>query len=127
MMSNIAFIGLGNMGSGMCANLARAGHQVRAFDLNAEAVAKAVATGAVAATVDLRHHPVDLDTLGDAVSVTPVGAGVAVFIGKVHAETNCRGFFTSVQVNKAWNFTCSKFFMDTVLKGPDLTHLAVGL
>lgn len=38
------------MGSGMCANLARAGHQVRAFDLNAEAVAKAVATGAVAAT-----------------------------------------------------------------------------
>ena len=50
MMSNIAVIGLGNMGSGMCANLARAGHQVRAFDLNAEAVAKAVATGAVAAT-----------------------------------------------------------------------------
>lgn len=38
------------MGSGMCANLARAGHQVRAFDLNPEAVAKAVATGAVAAT-----------------------------------------------------------------------------
>ena len=27
-MSNIAFIGLGNMGSGMCANLAKAGHQV---------------------------------------------------------------------------------------------------
>ena len=50
MMSNIAFIGLGNMGSGMCANLAQAGHQVRAFDLNAEAVAKAVVTGAVAAT-----------------------------------------------------------------------------
>ena len=49
-MSNIAFIGLGNMGSGMCANLAQAGHQVRAFDLNAEAVAKAVVTGAVAAT-----------------------------------------------------------------------------
>ena len=39
------------MGSGMCANLAQAGHQVRAFDLNAEAVAKANGqTGAVAAT-----------------------------------------------------------------------------
>ena len=38
------------MGSGMCANLAQAGHQVRAFDLNAEAVAKATAKGAVAAT-----------------------------------------------------------------------------
>ena len=43
-MSNIAFIGLGNMGSGMCANLAQAGHQVRAFDLNAEAVAKATSS-----------------------------------------------------------------------------------
>ena len=49
-MSNIAFIGLGNMGSGMCANLADAGHQVRAFDLNPQAVANAVAAGAMAAT-----------------------------------------------------------------------------
>ena len=30
----IAFIGLGNMGGGMAANLVRAGHQVRAFDLS---------------------------------------------------------------------------------------------
>ena len=37
-MSNIAFIGLGNMGSGMCANLAKAGHQVHAFDLNTKAL-----------------------------------------------------------------------------------------
>ena len=28
----IAFIGLGNMGGGMAANLAKAGHDVRAFD-----------------------------------------------------------------------------------------------
>ena len=45
-MTKIAFIGLGNMGAGMCANLAKAGHQVRAFDLNKEAVAKAQASGA---------------------------------------------------------------------------------
>ena len=36
-MSNIAFIGLGNMGGGMCANLVSAGHQVTAFDLDPEA------------------------------------------------------------------------------------------
>ena len=42
----IAFIGLGNMGSGMCANLVSAGHQVQAFDLSADAVAAAVAAGA---------------------------------------------------------------------------------
>ena len=32
-MASIAFIGLGHMGGGMAPNLAKAGHQVRAFDL----------------------------------------------------------------------------------------------
>lgn len=45
----IAFIGLGNMGSGMAANLAAAGHRVRAYDLSAPAVADAVAAGCTAA------------------------------------------------------------------------------
>jgi len=44
----IAFIGLGHMGSGMAANLARARHGVRAFDLDAAAVARAVAAGCMA-------------------------------------------------------------------------------
>jgi len=41
----IAFIGLGNMGGGMAANLAKAGHEVRAFDLSAEALDRAVEAG----------------------------------------------------------------------------------
>ena len=40
-MARIGFIGLGNMGSRMAANLAQAGHEVRAFDLSAEALDKA--------------------------------------------------------------------------------------
>lgn len=48
-MTTIAFIGLGNMGSGMCANLAKAGHDVRAFDLNPDAVKAATDAGAKAA------------------------------------------------------------------------------
>ena len=42
---NIAFIGLGNMGGGMAANLAKAGHDVRAFDLSQDALDKAKAAG----------------------------------------------------------------------------------
>ena len=38
---NIAFIGLGNMGGGMAANLVKAGHIVRAFDLAEDALARA--------------------------------------------------------------------------------------
>lgn len=37
----IAFIGLGNMGGGMAANLVKAGHEVRAFDLSEPALAAA--------------------------------------------------------------------------------------
>jgi 3-hydroxyisobutyrate dehydrogenase len=44
-MANVAFIGLGNMGGGMAANLAKAGHQVRAFDLSEAALAKAEERG----------------------------------------------------------------------------------
>ena len=41
----IAFIGLGHMGGGMAPNLAKAGHEVRAFDLSEEALKRAVEHG----------------------------------------------------------------------------------
>ncbi len=44
-MAKIAFIGLGHMGGGMAPNLVKAGHEVRAFDLSEEALARAVEQG----------------------------------------------------------------------------------
>jgi 3-hydroxyisobutyrate dehydrogenase len=44
-MARVAFIGLGNMGGGMAANLVKAGHEVRAFDLSEAALAKAEKSG----------------------------------------------------------------------------------
>jgi 3-hydroxyisobutyrate dehydrogenase len=49
-MAKIAFIGLGHMGGGMAPNLAKAGHEVRAFDLVPEAVQHAVEGGCTAAS-----------------------------------------------------------------------------
>ena len=48
-MARVGFIGLGNMGSGMAANLVKAGHEVRAFDLSEAALAKAEENGCVRA------------------------------------------------------------------------------
>lgn len=48
-MTTIAFIGLGHMGSGMAANLAKNGHDVRAFDLSADALNAAKAAGCLPA------------------------------------------------------------------------------
>jgi 3-hydroxyisobutyrate dehydrogenase len=48
-MSSIAFIGLGNMGGGMAANLVKADHEVFAFDLSAAAVQRASDAGCRAA------------------------------------------------------------------------------
>lgn len=44
-MTSIAFIGLGNMGGGMAANLVKAGHAVRAYDLAAPALERAGEAG----------------------------------------------------------------------------------
>ncbi len=48
-MATIGFIGLGNMGGPMVANLIKAGHSVAAFDIVPDAVERAVAAGASAA------------------------------------------------------------------------------
>jgi 3-hydroxyisobutyrate dehydrogenase len=49
-MARIAFIGLGHMGGGMAPNLAKAGHDVQAFDLVPEAVQHAIQGGCNAAS-----------------------------------------------------------------------------
>jgi 3-hydroxyisobutyrate dehydrogenase len=49
-MSSIAFIGLGNMGGPMAANLLKAGHTLHVFDLAADAIAQAVSHGATASS-----------------------------------------------------------------------------
>ena len=76
----IAFIGLGNMGGGMAANLAKAGHEVRAFDLAAEALDRAKDNGCeVFATVHEAVQGVDA-----VVSMLPNGKIVdAVYAGDV--------------------------------------------
>ena len=48
-MTSIAFIGLGNMGGPMAANLVKAGHSVAGFDLSSELRSAAAASGVVEA------------------------------------------------------------------------------
>jgi 3-hydroxyisobutyrate dehydrogenase len=66
----IAFIGLGNMGGGMAANLVKAGHEVHAFDLAAEALDKATASGCAVFTA-VRDAVQGVDAV---VSMLPNGA-----------------------------------------------------
>jgi 3-hydroxyisobutyrate dehydrogenase len=49
-MARVAFIGLGNMGGGMAANLVKAGHEVVAFDLAEPAIERARGNGCSIAT-----------------------------------------------------------------------------
>lgn len=76
----IAFIGLGNMGGGMAANLVKAGHQVHAFDLAQAALDRAGANGCATFT-NVRDAVADVDAV---VSMLPNGAIVkAVYVGDV--------------------------------------------
>lgn len=84
-MARIAFIGLGNMGGGMAANLAKAGHDVRAFDLSKDALDKAKKAGCLPA-------PDAVTAIEDAeaiITMLPAGRHVeAVYTDSVldHAE-----------------------------------------
>ena len=72
-VARIAFIGLGNMGGGMAANLAQAGHDVRAFDLSADALDRAKAKGCTPAA-----SPADALAEAEAVvTMLPAGGHVA--------------------------------------------------
>lgn len=76
----IAFIGLGNMGGGMAANLVKAGHEVNAFDLSAEALAAAQDCGCASFT-DAREAVQGVDTV---VTMLPNGGIVkAVYTDSV--------------------------------------------
>ena len=83
----IAFIGLGNMGGGMAANLVKAGHEVRAFDLAPIALERAQSNGcATFATVQEAVQGADA-----VVSMLPNGAIVdSVYTKDVigHAPTS---------------------------------------
>ncbi|SDG91423.1 3-hydroxyisobutyrate dehydrogenase [Roseospirillum parvum] len=71
-MSTIAFIGLGNMGGPMAANLLKAGHAVRGFDLSREAGDRLVGQGGtMAATVAEAVHGAEV-----VVSMLPAGQHV---------------------------------------------------
>ena len=71
-MSVIAFIGLGNMGIGMASNLAKAGHEVRALDLSAAAVANAVEAGCIGA----KNAKDAVESADVVVTMLPAGAHV---------------------------------------------------
>lgn len=75
---NIGFIGLGNMGGPMAANLIKAGHTVSVFDLNANAVNELAEQGANAAT-DAQACATNVDVL---ISMLPASKHVkSLYLG----------------------------------------------
>src|SRR5919205_275231 len=72
-MATIGFIGLGNMGLPMAANLLKAGHQVIGFDLNPAALEAHRANGGEAAAT-IAQAVADVDAV---VTMLPTGKHVA--------------------------------------------------
>src|SRR5271170_6866028 len=71
-MSKVAFIGLGNMGAPMAANLVKAGHTVQGFDLVEAAKAAAAAAG-VSIAANAREAVAEADVV---VTMLPAGKHV---------------------------------------------------
>lgn len=78
-MTNIAFIGLGNMGGPMAANLVKAGHAVTGFDLSPMSSAEAKAAG-----------------VGIAASAEAAVAGADVIVTMLPAGKHVRSVWTEI-------------------------------
>ena len=77
-MARVGFIGVGNMGSLMARNLIKAGHSLKVYDLNEEAVNFVVQSGAKRAS-SVKDAAKGVDFV---VTMLPVGANVReVFLG----------------------------------------------
>jgi 3-hydroxyisobutyrate dehydrogenase len=77
-MAKVAFIGLGNMGGGMAANLVKAGHEVVAFDLAEPAIERAKGNGCSIAT-SAAEAVAGVDAV---VTMLPAGKHVASVYGE---------------------------------------------
>ncbi len=83
-MTMIGFIGLGNMGGPMAANLVKAGHEVSGFDLSGEALAAARGAG-IKATEDLSEA---IDQADVVITMLPAGQHVRSVYGDEHGLIN---------------------------------------
>ena len=97
-MATIGFIGLGNMGTPMAANLVKAGHAVKGFDLSAEILSAAVKRGVVAAK-STADAVADVEFV---VSMLPAGKHVlAVYAEALKAARPGRLFIESSTIDVA--------------------------
>ena len=84
----IAFIGLGNMGSGMAANLIKAGREVRAFDLSEAALeAAAKKSELMGWQRDVWLYRMAISVLGTLALTAAIGSIVLVSLGKTTPES----------------------------------------
>lgn len=123
-MSNVAFIGLGNMGGPMASNLIKSGHQVTVFDLVEASVAALVDEGASAAknaTEAVKHADVVVTMLPAAVHVKSLYLGDEGIIaasreGTVFIDSSTIDADTARLVGKA-AMTASRLFVDAPVSG----------
>lgn len=76
-MARIGFVGLGNMGGPMAANLVKAGHEVRGLDLSEEARARLAEAGGTPVT-SIKDMASEADVI---VTMLPAGAHVRKVYG----------------------------------------------
>eukprot|EP01037_Dinobryon_pediforme_P025259 gene25259-27344_t len=108
-MTRIAFIGLGNMGGGMAANLAKAGHDVRAFDLSSQALDRAKAAGCLPATSAVEAAD-DADAI---VTMLPAGT---------HVEAVYNDLFAANVAPSTLLIDCSTIDVATAKRVADAAH-----
>ncbi|MNN17489.1 hypothetical protein D3C81_1306790 [compost metagenome] len=77
--------------------------------------------------VDLGHHAVHIDALGDAVAVATVGRGNAVAVAQVGHDPGGGGFFAGIKVDEAGDLAGGELHVQAFLERTDGAHHFIGM
>src|SRR6476646_4123396 len=127
----VGFIGLGNMGSGMAANLLKAGHEVTVYNRTASKAQKLVAQGArhSAQVADACHGDAVITMLADDNAVESVVFGDGGVIsslhqGAIHVSSSTISVALSEKMTKAHAASGQRFVSAPVFGRPEAAAAA---
>ena len=76
--------------------------------------------------VDLEHHALGIDALGDAVAVAAMGRGDGVPVVEMHAHADAGRLLTGIEMDEARDVAGGKFFVERVFEFADGGHPLIG-
>src|SRR5437667_1894964 len=76
--------------------------------------------------IDLAHHLLHIEALGDAMAMTPMRRCDAIAIVEMHHDAGAGGFFAGIEMHEARYVALGEFIVDPLFEFADPPHRPIG-